>query len=439
MLVTGSNGIGFYPAHDITNPLPQIIFGPEKLAVKQVVCKESYVVGKEEFATVHDECMLTLIALSDDDEIYVVTGKRDLENQSLPSFEYSAVPLRSDVSHISCQYNRCIDAIEVLYQTAAENQVFLLTRDNFSSMWTSTPLQIKVPQAKQKRSVFLTTIVISNGLGLPIPDGYPVHLTADPTFVLVNEQSCRLNRKRPLLVHTTGGIGQIQIKTFAPQDLGVPPVFLSLFKFINSGQEQPKLSINIAQRVTDRLGAIKSQADLDSLRSVEGAPLFANYRADDRSAASTLLTNFGALYNGIDHPDSGGAPGLTDTAFFACETGVEALKSVTANELAPDWLSYVPDVVIGFLGDAIECLRLAVKSVTKFVFKIIGSQLSFLIKVGAKVLKFVITNTVALVKSIVGFLKDRYDFDTLAFFGFKFDFRKISETQTVCEESKIST
>lgn len=409
------------------------MFGPEKIAIKQVISQENYTASMEDDVPGQDKCVLTILAVSDEDEMYLVTGERDLANYGFPRFHYSAIPLRSDVSHISCRYNGHVDITEILYQSTSENSISYMTRDTETSMWTSADLKIKSPQKKHAQSMFLTTLTITNELGQPIPDGYPVHLTAEPMFVSINGLSCRLSRKRPTLAYTTEGLGQIEIKTSAPGDLGVSAVNLSLFKFVESGGDEMTVSINIAQRVTENLGSIKSQADLDNLRSASGASLFANHSTDKRSAATTLLTNFGDLYKGISGENPTGGSDSVDMATIVCETGAKSPKAMILNDYIPEWLDNIVDAAVEYLGDAIECLRQAVKSVTKFAFKIFGSELRFLVKIGAKVLRFVITNTVALVKSVVGFLKDVFEFDLLAWLGFKFDFKKVLETQTVCE------
>ncbi|EEU33894.1 uncharacterized protein NECHADRAFT_88822 [Fusarium vanettenii 77-13-4] len=87
------NGIAFHQFQNLNDPCldkdRQIIL-PD-IAFRQVFCKETMLSNPRRY-------LLSILAVSQDNELYVIDGERDPKNFGLPTFRYSGLPIRGDVA-----------------------------------------------------------------------------------------------------------------------------------------------------------------------------------------------------------------------------------------------------------------------------------------------------------------------------------------------------
>ncbi|XP_014550205.1 hypothetical protein COCVIDRAFT_71117, partial [Bipolaris victoriae FI3] len=86
-------GVAFHQFQNLNDPCldkdGQIIL-PD-IAFRQVLCKETMLSSPRRY-------LLSILAVSEDNELYVIDGERDPKNFGLPTFKYSGLPIRGDVS-----------------------------------------------------------------------------------------------------------------------------------------------------------------------------------------------------------------------------------------------------------------------------------------------------------------------------------------------------
>ncbi|EGO53342.1 hypothetical protein NEUTE1DRAFT_126669 [Neurospora tetrasperma FGSC 2508] len=335
VLVAG-NGIAFHQFQNLNDPcldskgdviLPHITF-------RQVTCKETMLANPRRY-------ILSILAVSEDDELYLIEGERDATNFGLPTFNCSGLPVRTNVAQIACHYNKQIDAIEFIYTTKRDNQISHLARDSKTGVWISTDLQVQGPGTLAKENQYVTTItLLSKATGDPVPEGYPVSLKSEPVFVKINDLAYRLNRMRPTVVKTNAA-GQIDIVTAAPDHLGISSLELSL----ESGTR-------------------------------DSGP---NYNVEDNSSSigseTTLVEWHGA-------------------AAQTSEKGAHVQRGEQS------WIEKAVDVAVEYIGDALEFLKTVVKQTVKFVVKVGAKVLRIYLRIQGKVLSFVVKHTAALVRSV---------------------------------------
>jgi hypothetical protein len=424
-IVVAGNGIAFHQFQNLNHPCldkhGQVIM-PE-ITFRQVFCKETMLANPRRY-------ILSLLAVSEDNELYVIDGERDANNFGLPSFQYSGLPIRRDVAQIACHFNKELKSMEYIYTTTRDNQIYHLTRDSETSTWITTDLQIAGPTSTTKERQYVTTITLSDSEGNPVPEGYPVSLTSEPIFVKINDLSYRLNRNRQTHVMTNSS-GQIELVTTAPQRFGVSDIDVTLIKFA----EKPYVfSVNMGERVMNVLSSIRSKEDLRNMTSATGQPLLEHVSDDKLEVSASLLCNFDALKKSTTSVSileiESNTTSREEEQTLAAWDGTVASAGPPAKSAEYSWVANAFNVALEYVGDAIEFLRTAVKSTVKFVVKTAGSVLKFVLKYGSKILSFVVRNTASLVRSVVGILDNLLGTDLVEMFGLKFS-KHIPQIQNV--------
>ena len=421
ILVAG-NGIAFHQFQNLNNPcldnkdgviLPHIAF-------RQVTCKETMLANPRRY-------ILSILAVSEDDELYLIEGDRDAANFGIPTFKCSGLPIRTDVAQIACHYNKQIDAMEFIYTTKRDNQISHLARDINTGVWMSTSLQVPGPGTLAKEKQYVTTITLSSkATGSPVPEGYPVSLKSEPMFVKINDLAYRLNRTRPTVVKTNAA-GQIDIVTAAPDHLGISALEVTLERFVES--KPFSCSVNMSSRVMAMMSSIRNKEDLKDLTSpTTGKPLFAGVSEDRLDASASLLSQFDTLRRGtkdsaVDDDKDGDSSSIgSETTLVEWDGGAAHTneKSASVQPETKSWIGKAVDVAIELTGDALEFLRMVVKQTVKFVVKVGAKVLRFYLTVQGKILTFVVKHTAALVRSVVGFLDNVLGTNMMDFFGLHF-------------------
>lgn len=397
-LLLAGNGISFHQFQDLVNPVldanHQVIL-PD-IAFRQVLCKEAILANPPRI-------ILSILAVSEVDQLYLIEGERDLRKSGLPSFKCSGLPIRDNVSQIAAQYNKNQDSMEFIYTTKQDNQIVHLARDPHTSVWSSTDLHVTGPSTTSKERQYMATITLTNASGDRVPPGYPVSITSEPLFVKINDLSYRLNRSRPTVV-TTNEMGQIDIATAAPAQLGIADLKISLNQFVD---EPHTVSVNLSARVTNMMSSIKTKGDLESLTWGNGNPLFDGVPSEKLEASANLLSQFNDLKKTADANEKGGSASDTSSAssertLVSWNPSPDPQKAELATPQS--WHEKAYDMGIEYIGDALEFLRQAVKDTVKFVVKVTGQVLRFWLQYQGKVLSFVVETTVGLVRSVVGVL-----------------------------------
>ena len=126
LFVAASKGLGFYNFTSITNPL-QIIL-PD-INFKKVVSAEAI-----ESLETSTQTNLTIFAVSEHDELYYIEGTRQIQTNVI-QFQASGIPIRTDVDRISAQYNKKVNASEIIYVGNAVNEVRHLWKDPVTMLW----------------------------------------------------------------------------------------------------------------------------------------------------------------------------------------------------------------------------------------------------------------------------------------------------------------
>lgn len=128
------------------------------IAFRQVLCNETILANPPRI-------ILSILAVSEDDQLYLIEGDRDLHKSGIPSFKCSGLPMRDNISQIAAHYNEEQDSMEFIYTTKKENQIVHLARDPHTSVWSSTDLQVAGPSTTSKERQYMTTITLTNGSG----------------------------------------------------------------------------------------------------------------------------------------------------------------------------------------------------------------------------------------------------------------------------------
>ena len=108
---------------------------------------------------------LTLLAISDNNQLYHVSGIR--KNGVVAFNTPSGIPIRSEVRKMSAQYNYDVKTSEILYVTKKSNELRHLVRDPSSSMWKESKVAVRKSKSEKAnfmtRRAFITTITLTNG------------------------------------------------------------------------------------------------------------------------------------------------------------------------------------------------------------------------------------------------------------------------------------
>ncbi|KAF2133764.1 hypothetical protein P153DRAFT_427689 [Dothidotthia symphoricarpi CBS 119687] len=392
ILVAGEFGIGYFESSALERMLGDPIL-PD-IAFKQVVCSEVY---KDLF------CHLTVFAISDHNELYFIEGKRS-KDRKVTFQTPSGLPIRQGVTMMSPQYNAKSNASELLYVSDnGSNGLRHLVRDPVSTLWTEDSLQIKVPPGTPstltKVPVYMTSISLSNENGVPVPQGYSVNVTCEPHMhVNCNGRSFLLNGK-PTKITTLDASGQIDLTLPVDPLMGSCTIKVELFEFKSKSSASDIICINPAQRVIDGLSSVKSENDLRNARGPNGEVIFEDESKITESG--TLLTQFGPMARKLgDEDPTSASSGEDDTSTLSWS------KEEAAVYRDPDanWFDKASATAGRLLGDAIEYLKIAVKTTVKFAVKTIGKVVMFGLRIAGKVLSFAVKTVAVLLKAVCGIL-----------------------------------
>lgn len=202
-----------------------------------------------------------------------------------------------------------------------------------------------------------------------------------------------------------------------------------------------------SQRVISRLASIKSMEDLKNATNSRGQKVFAGTTKSDTDfkLASQVGSKIGDLLHTVSTSDIakeamkkilGASPDDSPVVEMAWEKTLEGLVRQTD----VDWLVSAVDTVSHYIGDVLEYLRAELKSLVKVAFKIVGPMVQFFVKIGMKVMRFVLSSVGPIIRSVITFFGDLLGMDVsglLDWLGLLFDNGNTLKTQKVRESRHL--
>ena len=373
---------------------------------------------------------MAVFALSSRGELYFCEGIRNIAERRSFKWNESGVPIRTGICRIAGQLNPSTGASELAYVTDDKDEIRYLSRDYTTSMWKESQLLVNVTAKKPastKAWACVTTLSFSDPNGNPVPPRYPVHLTSEPTLVLINDRSFNLDeRPRELL---TDEFGQLRIVVPMHNSLSAAPIGISL----RMHTPEPEIFyVQPAQRVIHQLSKVKDSSDIANARRSDGIAIFTDLdkekKKDRFDDAANLLS---LLPDAFSHV----APGVSKRKILNDSDIILTWdKAPNGNSKSTDttWLSEAVDGTAEVLGDIIEFMKKAVKAVVKIALKVAGPVVLFIIKIAARTIRFVLDSVSKLVNCVADFLESTLELDMSGLRNwFGFHYKKVAQTQRV--------
>ncbi|EPS34733.1 hypothetical protein PDE_09697 [Penicillium oxalicum 114-2] len=412
------NGICFFD-HTRLGRTPKIL--GSGIGFKEVVSSES--IGPEE-----DTAHIQVVAISSHNELFFFQGSRSTTSKTEVSWTESNVPIRTGVMHVACHYNRLSGACELVYASSSHDEIRHLSRDPRSSMWCENVLSVtsagdgKQPKTT-KRPASISTVTLHDGDGDPVPFEFEAYLSAEPALALINGAAYNLDG-RPQKV-PTNELGQLKI--VLPLQHGIYATDIKISA--ESPHEQVRTHhVRSCSRALQTFNSIKEPSDLKNAVTTDGRPLFDEFKK--KSLADESLKSAVSVFKMI--------PSISQSQDTLIPLNVEAEDIILCWEKTPEgkstttehsWISDAMDVAGDFLGDVLEFLKKAVKTVVKLAMKIAGPVIMFIIRIGARVIRFAL-RTIGQLLSCIPDILDVLGVDTSAMRDWlTFHYVKVEETQ----------
>ena len=434
LFVASDKGIAFYPWSEIRTTKPQIILPEFKF--RQVFASEDLDPSfSEEPADIElNFSNITVFAVTDQQELYFIRGKRMLHTQEI-SFEASGLHLRTRIEDLACFYNGQRNIDEMVYVSENSSRLVHLARDSSTLCWREHTIGVPHESATHEYPAYLSTITVTDSEGTSLGAGYELELTAESTFVNINSKIYTLDQ-RPTRVKTDSS-GRDTIVSLTDSSLEASTIEISLPMFAN-GQ---KYACHPTQRVMRILSTMKDEQSIRNARSTTGKDPFAASRIDTKTFDGNVKSSAGmlsALPSMVHQVDPAAAKAILPQ--HAPET-VEIVKSWARNAegvLEPagnEWLLKLGEAV-HFIGDAIEWIKEKVQTIFRAIYrcavKVLVGAVEFVVEIGGKVVRWVVSKVGPLVRCIANFLKDYLGIDIngmLEWLALMFDTKMIKETQ----------
>ncbi|KAF5647296.1 putative RNA-directed DNA polymerase from transposon X-element [Fusarium sp. NRRL 52700] len=391
IFVAADNGIG-YIDHKKLNQGPEVPL--PGISCSNVVVSESVVSS--------GKSVVLIYAISDHGELFVIEGTRLIDNNNLLEVPSSvALPIRTGIRNLTGMVNHLTGALDTIYTTNDNEQLMHLSRDPLTSLWKETEMVVKSekPNAKIKTQAFLITIALRNSQGAPVPPGYTVQLSSAPTLAYINDRSYNITRRTQSVA--VNQFGQLHIAIPVGNSLGASPIGLS---FLPGSEETRVFNIQPSQHILTILSGFKDGDALKSAKTTDGRSLFS-----DAAAESHVEVPVG---------DDEEKP----IVWQKDETGTSATEK--------SWVTKAVDATGEVLGDVIEFLKNAVKTVVKIALKVVGPVVRLILKIGAKVIRFTLNAISSIVTGLTYLIEGVFGIDLSSIRDFfTFRYKKVEATQ----------
>lgn len=425
LILAGNKGIGVCDSTREYDTVAEHIL--EGIAFKQVVCAEV-----EDSTRPSTHTRLAIFAVSKDDKLYYVDGERDYAaDEPRMVFQYSGLPIRRNVTQMSVRYNALQCSSELLLATDNDSALRFLRREPSGKSWTEDRITRRGRKTIQM-DAFVTNLVLTDGLGKPVPPDYEVKLTSEPLHIVANDKSYASGIKETVL--TTNENGSILIVIPTNGKIACPPLNLSVGGF--------KFKIDPAQRVDRLIGKLSSEAALSGAEASNGDKIFAGCSPESLSEAASILGKYSDIKASVKAPSSD--RGGRDVDFSAQDNNS---PSVQHDYLAQDnfsalntfeWASWFDRATAWaekFVGDCIESIKYVAKESVKMAIRIAGPVVKMVFMIGKTLCSFVVKTLDTVLTAVGNFLESTLGIDflnrLLKFFKAMFDPAAIKATQEV--------
>ena len=383
----------------------------------------------------------SVFALSAHHELWFFEGQR-AKGEAAIRWSEPSVPIRADVRHIDCELNPRTLNHELVFVKDMDDEIRHLSRSGETYLWNekpiiSTPLEGKKLPPATKSYAFVINLLLHDGQGTPVPEGYTVELRAAPTFALINGWTRNLDEKSQPV--PTISLGRITIAIPKNGPMSASDVVLDLKQF---GTKAESISIQPAQRFQHIMSQVKTGDDLKHATTTDGRALFTSTQIDAHKDDFNTAANVLGQLPGLDsksHP----AQTLARTAVTRNDTKDLVCYEKTGNNTGSQiqdtsWITDVTDGIASAIGEVFEFLKNCVKKVVKVALKVVGPVLTFIIRIGVRVLKFALEGVSKVLTCAIDVLQAILPWDLSGLRDWlTFRYRRVADTQKVLSPTNI--
>lgn len=358
---------------------------------------------------------ITMFAISGQGELYFIDGQREWATGTI-TLKSSGLPIRTNVTRVSCQYNAKLNSSELIYAGTGNSQVGHLLRDPVTKCWSDDVIRFPVPKTITTYRAFVTTLSVKLTAGRAI-GGFSIGVQSQSAIVLINDRSYALSDSSTEVMSNSQG--QLVIIAASADSLAAPT-----YTFVVTCNKVSHVeTVRGGQRVINILSQIKGDNAVSNAKTSTGAAVFSNAdikgKESDFKESARFLGEFPSMLKAVSNKSGDNDPGQD------IEFGKGGQNTITA--ISAKSSSIMTDVT-NFLGDALEWTRNAIKSAFKVLFKVIAKGLKLILTIAGKVISFVVKAVGPLMKVIGTFLKEKLGIDL----GLTWDNKKTIANQAVC-------
>ncbi|KAL8835441.1 MAG: hypothetical protein Q9170_003318 [Blastenia crenularia] len=409
--------------HQRPTEAPQQVEGLPDTLFTQVVCSE-LVSSVDTTATA-----ITMFAISGRGELYFIEGKREWATGTI-TLKSSGLPIRTNVTRVSCQYNAKLDSSELIYAGAGDSQVSHLLRDPVTKCWSDDIIRFPVPKTITRYRAFVTTLSVKSTAGRAL-GGFSIGVQSQSAIVLINDRSYALSNSSIEVMSNSQG--QLVIVAASMDSLDAPTYTF----VVTNGKISHAETVHGGQRVMNILSQIKGDNAVSDAKTSTGAAVFSSSdikgKEGDFKESTQFLGEFPSMVKAVSDKFGDNDPGR-DIEFGKDDQS----NSATVSARSASWLSDSLTDVTDFLGDALEFARNAIKRVFKVIFKVVAKGLKLVLKLAGKVISFVVQAVGPFIKAIGTFLKEKLGIDVGKLFqwlGLTWDNEKTQANQAILKKS----
>ncbi|KAF4428349.1 hypothetical protein FACUT_9380 [Fusarium acutatum] len=406
LIVACEKGVGFINHRYPTSP-PLQAKGLPSISFCDVVCSEEVNPSKK------TETCISIYAVSNAGELYFIQGSRKWSTNGAIELWSSGLPIRNNISKITCRYNTKVRSSQLIYTNDASSTLKYLLRDSDTGYWSDASISFAAPQQVSTYNAFVSTISIRDTRGRSVGQGFPVAIASISTSVLVNERSYTLSEQVTRVI--TNDQGQIVVVAAAMDSMKAPTYTIH----ISHEGIGHLATIEAGQRLVRLLSEVNSIDSIINAKSTTGELIFDKKMFDDKNQelqeSVGLLQQFPALVEKVSSPTT-----TSGTDFIQLASG---------------------DRDGGFLniiGDALEWIRNTTKSAVKLIIKPVLKGIKIALQFLDKVIDVVVDSVGPLIDLLGTVMKNKLGFDFNDIFkwlGLTFDNDKTKKNQMVLEKS----
>ena len=363
-----------------------------------------------------------MFAISGRGELYFIEGQREWATGTI-TLKSSGLPIRANVTRVSCQYNAKLDSSELIYAGTGDNQVSHLLRDPVTKCWSDDAIRFPVPKAMTKYRAFVTTLSVKSTTGRAL-SGFPIGVQSQSAISIVNDRSYALSNSSTEVM--SNNQGQLVIVAASMDSLAAPTyTFVVTYDNISHAE-----TVYGGQRVVNILSQINSDNAVSNAKTSTGANVFSSSdiegKEGDFKESARFLGEFPSMVEAVSNESGDNGPGQ-DIEFGKGDQTTSTTVSAISSSFLTD--------VTNFLGDALEWAKNAIKSTFQVIFKVHAKGLRLVLTIAGKVISFVVQAVGPLINAIGIFLKEKLGIDLEKLFqwlGLTWDNEKTKVNQAVC-------